>query len=102
MEKCSEKEDSDDPDSIFISAGLGHNSNSCPFLAFGCNRQQNIPPENISRVQVEMTSDQVRQLLGNPAKWEQEGMETEWKYYTSQGKLEVKFQNDRVIRLETH
>ena len=32
MEKCSEKEDSDDPDSIFISAGLGHNSNSCPFF----------------------------------------------------------------------
>ena len=72
------------------------------FLAFGCNREQNIPPENISRVQVGMTSDQVRQLLGNPAKWKQERMETEWKYYTSQGKLEVKFQNDRVIRLETH
>jgi outer membrane protein assembly factor BamE (lipoprotein component of BamABCDE complex) len=71
-------------------------------LAFGCNRQQNIPPENISRVQVGMTSEQVRQLLGNPAKWKQEGIETEWKYYTSQGKLEVKFQNDRVIRLETH
>jgi outer membrane protein assembly factor BamE (lipoprotein component of BamABCDE complex) len=72
------------------------------FLAFGCHPQQNIPPGNISRVQVGMTSEQVRQLLGNPAKWKQEGMETEWKYYTSQGKLEVKFQNDRVIRLETH
>ena len=72
------------------------------FLAFGCSRDQNIPLENIRRVQVGMTSDQVRQLLGNPAKWKQEGLETEWKYYTSQGKLEVKFQNDRVIRLETH
>lgn len=54
-------------------------------------------PPSAAQITVGMTSDQVLQILGNPAKVEQEGQYTEWKYYTPQGKIEVYFsQNNRV------
>lgn len=53
--------------------------------------------QNFSQVQLGMTSEQVRQLLGNPTEVEPEGMQVEWKYVTPQGKYQVKFQNDRVV-----
>ena len=53
-------------------------------------------PQTAGQVQVGMTTEQVRQLLGNPAKIEHEGQMVEWKYYTPQGKLEIYFQADKV------
>jgi hypothetical protein len=59
------------------------------------------PPANIAQVQMGMTVDQVKQIMGNPAQIEQKGQITEYKYFTPQ-KLEVKFQNNQVIGVETH
>ena len=59
-------------------------------------------PQNMGQVQMGMTGDQVRQMMGNPTQIKQEGAYVEWKYYTSSGKLEIKFQNDRVAFIERH
>ncbi|MEI6259750.1 MAG: hypothetical protein WCR46_07590 [Deltaproteobacteria bacterium] len=59
-------------------------------------------PQNMGQIQMGMTGDQVRQMMGNPTQIKQEGAYVEWKYYTSSGKLEIKFQNDRVAFIETH
>ncbi len=64
-----------------------------------------IGPQNAGQIQVGMTSQQVVQILGNPARVEQERQGLEWKYYFPQGgKFEVYFQNDRVVamKLKTH
>jgi hypothetical protein len=53
--------------------------------------------QNFSQVQLGMSSEQVRQLLGNPTAVEPEGSYVEWKYLTPQGRYQVKFQNDRVV-----
>jgi hypothetical protein len=59
-------------------------------------------PQNFAQVQVGMTSQQVQQIMGNPARTEQERGQIEWKYYTQQGKFEVYFQNDRVVSTKWH
>jgi hypothetical protein len=56
---------------------------------------------NISQIQTGMTMDQVKQILGNPAETKVKGAITEYKYYTPQ-KVEVKFQNNQVMAVETH
>jgi len=48
-----------------------------------------------------MTVDQVKQILGNPAEMKQKGQIMEYKYFTPQ-KIEVKFQNNQVVAVETH
>jgi hypothetical protein len=48
-----------------------------------------------------MTMDQVKQIMGNPAQIEQKGQITEYKYFTP-NKVEVKFQNNQVMAVETH
>jgi hypothetical protein len=59
------------------------------------------PAANISQVQMGMTVDQVKQIMGNPAEMKMKGTITEYKYYTPQ-KVEVKFQNNQVVAVETH
>jgi hypothetical protein len=56
---------------------------------------------NTAQIQVGMTVDQVKQILGNPAEMKQKGPIMEYKYYTPQ-KFEVKFQNNQVVAIETH
>jgi type IV secretory pathway VirB10-like protein len=57
-------------------------------------------PQAPGQIQIGMTTEQVRQLLGNPSKIEQEGQMVEWKYYTPQGKVEIYFQADRVASVK--
>lgn len=57
---------------------------------------------DFTQVQVGMTTQQVAQLLGQPANIKQEHGMTEWQYYAPQGKFELKFQNDQVAVIETH
>jgi hypothetical protein len=59
------------------------------------------PAGNIAQVQTGMTVDQVKQIMGNPAQIEQKGQVMEYKYYTP-NKVEVKFQNNQVIAIESH
>jgi outer membrane protein assembly factor BamE (lipoprotein component of BamABCDE complex) len=59
------------------------------------------PAGNISQIQMGMTVDQVKQIMGNPAEMKQKGAQMEYKYYTPQ-KVEVKFQNNQVVGIETH
>ncbi len=61
-----------------------------------------VTAQNVAQVQLGMTSEQVRQLMGNPAMAKPEGQFMEWEFYTPQGKFEVKFQNDRVISFSSH
>ncbi len=58
--------------------------------------------ENFSQVQIGMTSQQVLELLGNPTKMKQKHQEVEWEYYTPQGKFEIEFQMDKVVKIERH
>ncbi len=53
-------------------------------------------------IQMGMTSEQVQQIMGAPAKTEQEGSMVEWKYYTQTGKVEIKLQNNKVVAIERH
>jgi hypothetical protein len=58
--------------------------------------------QNFSQVQMGMTSQEVLQLLGSPTKSKQKHQETEWEYYTPQGKFEIEFQMDKVVKIEKH
>jgi hypothetical protein len=49
-----------------------------------------------------MTQEQIQQLMGAPGQTKQKGQVLEWKYFTPQGKVEVKFQNNQVIAVEKH
>jgi hypothetical protein len=49
-----------------------------------------------------MTQEQIQQLMGAPGQTSQKGQVLEWKYFTPQGKVEVKFQNNQVIAVERH
>lgn len=93
-------------------------------MVLGCRREQAPPPaqtpppagtvqtpaptgtapvtQDPNQLQVGMASAQVQQIMGAPAQTEQKGAIIEWKYYTPQGKVEVKLQNDRVIAVERH
>lgn len=59
------------------------------------------PAANIAQIKTGMTTDQVKQIMGDPAQISQKGQMVEWKYYTPQ-KLEIKFQNNQVMAIETH
>jgi len=58
------------------------------------------PSQGQAAIQIGMTGEQVQQILGAPAQVKQEGSELEWKYYTTQGKFEIKLFNNRVTRVE--
>ena len=64
--------------------------------------QAGTPSQDPNQIQVGMTSDQVKQIMGAPGEIKQKGAMTEWKYYTPQGKVEVKLQNDKVAFIERH
>ena len=70
-------------------------------FAAGCNQGQTTQ-KFAGQIKPGMTSAQVAQIMGNPTQVKQEGLYTEWKYYTSNGKFEVKFQNDQVAFVESH
>ena len=58
------------------------------------------PVQSVNQLQIGMTSEQVQQFMGAPGRTKQEGTETEWEYYTPQGKVEVKMLNNRVTAIE--
>jgi len=58
------------------------------------------PTRNINELQVGMTSEQVKQIMGAPEQTKQEGLEVEWKYSTPQGPVDVKILSDRVTAIE--
>jgi len=58
--------------------------------------------QNVAQIQVGMTQEQIQQLMGAPGQTSQKGQVLEWKYFTPQGKVEVKFQNNQVIAVERH
>ena len=58
--------------------------------------------QNVAQIQVGMTQEQIQQLMGAPGQTKQKGQVLEWKYFTPQGKVEVKFQNNQVIAVEKH
>lgn len=60
------------------------------------------PSQDPNQIQVGMTSDQVKQIMGAPGEIKQKGAMIEWKYFTPQGKVEVKLQNDKVAFVEKH
>lgn len=58
------------------------------------------PIPGVNQIQIGMTSEQVRQIMGAPGQIKQEGSELEWKYYSPQGKVEVKLLNNLVTAIE--
>lgn len=63
---------------------------------------QGTAAQNFSKVQMGMTSQEVLQLLGNPTKSKQKHQEAEWEYYTPEGKFEIEFAMDKVVKIEKH
>jgi hypothetical protein len=59
------------------------------------------PAANIAQIKTGMTTDQVKQIMGDPTQTSQKGQIVEWKYFTPQ-KVEIKFQNNQVMAIETH
>lgn len=62
--------------------------------------QAGTPSQDPNQIQVGMTGEQVQQIMGAPGQIEQKGAMVEWKYYTPQGKVEVKLQNNKVAFVE--
>ncbi|MCE5336622.1 MAG: outer membrane protein assembly factor BamE [Desulfobacteraceae bacterium] len=61
-----------------------------------------VGPQSVNQIQVGMTSQQVLQIMGSPARVEQERGMVEWKYYFPQGgKFEVYLQNDKVVSMKS-
>ena len=60
------------------------------------------PSQDPNQIQVGMTGEQVQQIMGAPGQIQQKGAMIEWKYYTPQGKVEFKFQNNKVVFIERH
>ena len=60
------------------------------------------PSQDPNQIQVGMTGEQVQQIMGAPGQIKQKGAMVEWKYYTPQGKVEVKLQNNKVAFIERH
>jgi hypothetical protein len=59
-------------------------------------------PQDLSQIQVGMTPEQVQQIMGPPAQLYQKGF-IEWKYpSTPQGKVDIRFQNNKVILIEKY
>lgn len=60
------------------------------------------PSQDIGQVLVGMTPEQVQQIMGPPAQLYQQGF-IEWKYpSTPQGKVDIRFQNNKVILIEKY
>jgi hypothetical protein len=60
------------------------------------------PSQDSTQIQVGMTGDQVQKIMGAPGQVEQKGTLIEWKYYTPQGKVEIKLQDNKVTFVERH
>ena len=98
-------------------------------MAIGCSREQAPPPaaappapapsaavtpqpsaappagttaQDPNQIQMGMASAQVQQIMGAPTQTSQKGAITEWKYFTPQGKVEIKIQNNQVVGIERH
>src|SRR4030042_4720312 len=55
-----------------------------------------------NQIKIGMTPEQVQQIMGPPAQLYQQGF-IEWKYpSTSQGKVDIRFQNNKVILVERY
>jgi hypothetical protein len=64
--------------------------------------QPGAPSQDLSQIQVGMTPEQVYQIMGPPGQLYQKGF-IEWKYpSTPQGKVDVRFQNNKVILIEKY
>jgi hypothetical protein len=60
------------------------------------------PSQDPSQVLVGMTPEQVYQIMGSPGQLYQKGF-IEWKYSsTPQGKVDIRFQNNKVILVEKY
>jgi hypothetical protein len=54
------------------------------------------------RIYNNMTTDQVRQLVGGPDWIEEEANSVSWKYHTTQSNVRVKFRNGRVVDVKRY
>jgi hypothetical protein len=59
------------------------------------------PTKDFNQVLVGMTPEQVQQIMGSPEQLYQKGF-IEWKYTTPAGKVDVRFQNNKVILVEKY
>ena len=64
--------------------------------------QLGIPSRDPNQVQVGMTPEQVQQIMGPPEQFYQTGF-IEWKYLSTPiGKVDIRFQNNKVILVEEY
>jgi hypothetical protein len=60
------------------------------------------PSQDATQIQVGMSGEDVKKIMGEPGQVEQKGDIVEWKYMTPKGKAEVKLQNNKVTQVEKH
>ena len=64
--------------------------------------QAGAPSRDANQVLVGMTPEQVQQIMGSPDQLYQKGF-IEWKYSNPQGgRVDIRFQNNKVILVETY
>jgi|WetSurMetagenome_2_1015567.scaffolds.fasta_scaffold837312_1 hypothetical protein len=60
------------------------------------------PTQDASQVQMGMSGEDVKKIMGEPGQTKQKGAMVEWKYMTPKGKVEFKLQDNKVVEIEKH
>jgi hypothetical protein len=60
------------------------------------------PSQDAGQIQVGMSGEYVKKIMGEPGQVEQKGAVVEWKYMTPKGKAEIKLQDNKVTQVERH
>jgi hypothetical protein len=60
------------------------------------------PSQDASQIQMGMSGENVKKIMGEPSETKQKGAMVEWKWMTPKGKVEVNVQDNKVVGIEKH
>jgi hypothetical protein len=60
------------------------------------------PSQDASQIQMGMSGEDVKKIMGEPSQTKQKGAMVEWKWMTPKGKVEVNIQDNKVVGIEKH
>jgi hypothetical protein len=60
------------------------------------------PSQDATQIQMGMSGEDVKKIMGEPGQTKQKGAMVEWKWVTPKGKVEVNIQDNKVVGIEKH
>jgi hypothetical protein len=60
------------------------------------------PSQDANQIQMGMSGEDVKKIMGEPSQTKQKGAMVEWKWMTPKGKVEVNIQDNKVVGIEKH